>query len=105
MYQWLKDNWLRVVAVLFLLGTVTAPAYTVYYQLLNWFVLGAALTIAWLAKQQGKSFYMWLFVLMAVVFNPVAPLYLPQNTWRLLDGIAGLLLLASFFVVRPQRMV
>ncbi len=104
MYTWLKLHWLRLTAVLFLIGIVAQPTDVVYYQLTNWFVTGAAVTIAWQAHRQRQEFYMWLYALLAVCFNPLAPLYLPQDTWRLADMAAGLFLVTSMFVVRAKKM-
>ncbi|MBI3638439.1 hypothetical protein HY227_01710 [Candidatus Wolfebacteria bacterium] len=103
MKNWLNFNWLKLVAVVVVLGALvfeknwTLPF--IYYQLMNWVVGGAFLITAWQARQQKNFFWMWLFIFSAVVFNPLAPLYLQQNVWRIIDVVAVALFVISFFFV------
>ena len=98
---WLHDYWLRLLAILLALGALATLPF-VYYQLMNWVVMGAAILIARDAFKQHQEAIVWLFILLAVVFNPIAPLYLGQFAWKIADVIAALLLVASFFMV-PAR--
>ena len=100
MKTWIKKHWLSALAIVVALGPI-APFNlpTVYYQLLNWVVAGAALKTAWHANKQGKEALAWFFVALAVIFNPVAPLYVLQNTWRVLDLVAAGCFITSFFLL------
>jgi hypothetical protein len=101
--QWIQANWLKVVAALMLAGALFPIPYFAYYQLTNWVVLGAAIMTAWQARALGKEWIMWLFVLVAVVFNPIAPLYLRPDIWHVLDIVAALIFLLSFFFLRTKN--
>ena len=101
MQKWLQDNWLSLVAALMLLGALTALPY-VYYQLLNWVVLGAAVVTAYRAHNRKRETWMWIFIVIAVVFNPVAPLHLRPSDWRLADIVAALLFFVSLFMMRRE---
>ncbi|HEY4516765.1 hypothetical protein A2763_00960 [Candidatus Kaiserbacteria bacterium RIFCSPHIGHO2_01_FULL_54_36] len=100
---WVRDNWLKVLAILLVLGALTDVPYYAYYQLMNWVVVGAALVTAWQAYKLNKDWLMWLFVLVAVVFNPLAPFYFSADMWRIADVIVAILFLASFFLIKPKN--
>lgn len=102
MQEWLRDNWLKIVAILFVLGALAPVPYFAYYQLMNWVVVGAALMTAWQAYKQNSVWIVWLFVLVAVVFNPVAPLYFRADVWQAADITVAALFVISFFLVKPK---
>ena len=100
---WFNDNWLKLLAIVFLLGTFRNFPYA-YYQLMNWIVTGAALMTVYQARQQIKIVIMWLFIFIAVVFNPIAPFYLSNYIWQIADIAVVLLFIISFYFIRsPKR--
>jgi hypothetical protein len=101
MNKFINSNWLALVAIAMIAGTFGSFPY-VFNQLTNWTVAIAALTIALVAKQRGKKIYMWLFIAAAVIFNPVAPIYLTADQWRIADIVAILLFVISMFKVKKQ---
>lgn len=107
MKTWLSFNWLKLVAILALLGVVILEKFLTlpfaYYQLMNWLVVGASVVVAWQAREQKKDWLMWLFLFVAVVFNPFAPLYLTQTIWRYVDIAVAVLFVASFFLMKEKR--
>ena len=102
MNQWIQDNWLKLLAIALALGALAPIPYYAYFQLMNWVVVGAALMTAWQAYKLGKLFPAWLFVLVAVVFNPLAPFYFSADVWRIADVVVAALFLVSFFLIRPK---
>lgn len=98
--KWLDYNWLKLIAIAFLLGSFGNFPFA-YYQLMNWIAAGAALMTAYQARQQEKAVFMWLFILIAVIFNPIAPFFFSNDTWRIADIVVVLLFLISFFFIRP----
>lgn len=96
MKQWFSMNWLKLLAIAALLGTFGTFPYA-YYQLMNWVVVGAALVTAMHAHAKNKAFLMWLFIFVAVVFNPIAPIYLSTQVWQWSDLVVIALFLFSFF--------
>ncbi|MBI2612869.1 hypothetical protein HYW59_03630 [Candidatus Kaiserbacteria bacterium] len=103
MNQWIQDNWLKVLAILFALGALAPVPYFAYYQMMNWIVVGAALTTAWQAYKQKNNWLLWLFILVAVIFNPIAPLYFSADIWRIADIVAAILFIISFFILKPTK--
>ncbi len=96
--KWIKNNWIKLLAVLSLAGAIWGNFPYVYYQLMNWIVVGAAIVTAMQASRKNNIAVMWFFLFVAVIFNPVAPLYLDQNVWRTVDMVTGLVFLLALFV-------
>jgi len=86
-----------------LLALALAPWPYGYYQVLRIVVTGWAVFLAWDQYQQAKAWTMWVigFAAIAVLFNPVAPIYLSRGTWAVLD-LAGALAFAAFAVIAPK---
>jgi hypothetical protein len=97
---WIKNNWLRILAAIMLACSILPIPYFAYYQLMNWVVVAAAIVVAWTAYQTKKEWAMWLFILIAIIFNPIAPLHLRTDIWQILDLVAALLFILSVPLVR-----
>ena len=93
-------HWLKVLAIIMLAGVFTNYFPFYYYQLLNWVVAGAALTAVWQFHKQKNLPLVWLFALLAVIFNPIAPIEIQQDIWRYIDVIAMILLAIGFLAVK-----
>src|SRR3990167_2032110 len=102
MNTWIYDNWLKVIAIGLALGALAPVPYFAYFQLMNWIVIGAALMTALQAYKQNSAWIAWLFALVAVIFNPVAPLYFSPDVWRIADVTVAVLFIVSFFLVKPK---
>ena len=103
MKNWIHFHWLRVLAIVLVLGALASFPF-VYYQLMNWVVVVAALVTAYQAHQHKLEFVMWLFVALAIIFNPLAPLYLRQDVWRVADIIAAMFFVVACYVLPlPSR--
>lgn len=72
--------------------------------LLRVVVLTAALLIAGLIYQQAKTFTLWvgLFVIVAMIFNPISPLHLTRGVWSILNVAAAALFVGHYFMARSQ---
>jgi Na+/alanine symporter len=101
--HWIKNNWLSVLASALLVGALFSIEFFVYYQLMNWVVVGASIMVAFRAKRDGKEWLMWLFALVAVVFNPLAPLYLRADVWQIADVVASLMFVVTFFLFKVSE--
>ena len=84
----------RIAGVVLLLAIPPLWPYS-YYQLLRWFVLIAAGYTAYLAFKTDHISKGWLMVATAVLFNPIAPIYLSKGTWSLADLVAAIIFFAS----------
>lgn len=105
MNTWIYNNWLKVVAIVMLVLAPLVVLPFAYYQLMSWVVLGAALMTAWQAKRMNMIAIAWLFLLVAVVFNPFASIYLKQSQWHIVDFVTAGIFLLSLFVIREKNQI
>ena len=96
MKSWLKENWFRIIAIVFLLGALGDWEYG-YYQLLRWIVALTAVYIAYTAFNSNKSGWGLVFAAIAILFNPIFPIYLDRGTWQLFDVVAAVVFSVSAF--------
>jgi hypothetical protein len=66
----------------------------VYFQALRWIVCAFGVITALEAYQERRQWAVWLFAVIAVLFNPIAPFYLSRGTWLPLDAAAGIVFTA-----------
>jgi hypothetical protein len=93
LHQVLKDNLNKLTlfsAVLLLMAVVRGGSYE-FFLLLRIVVITNACLLAYrgFRKQKGTAL---LFGGIAVLFNPIIPVYLNRDVWRLIDaGVLGIL--------------
>jgi hypothetical protein len=76
-----------------------------YYMLLRVVVAATALLlVVGLIYQQAKSFTAWfgLFLIVAIVFNPIVPLHLTRGVWSILNVAAATIFARHFFARRAE---
>lgn len=66
-----------------IIGISDAPY--IYYQILRWVVCGIALLSLKIYLGKNKQILGWLFIVPAVLFNPLAPFYLSKGAWVTID--------------------
>lgn len=91
----------RVVAAVAAAVAVARLPYG-YYELLRWLVCAVAAFTAWRASELRRSGWAWVFIVLALVFNPVVPVRLRRETWAWADIAAAVLLLVSLATIRPR---
>ena len=89
----IKNTWPLWVAAAFLFLALGHHPYS-YYQVLRWLVCVASVYTAYQAYEMKQSNWTWVFAIIAVLFNPIAPITFARDTWQLLDVVAGALFIA-----------
>ncbi len=92
----------RMLAVGMLFAAVARWPYG-FYTLLRWTVSLVAIYGAFRAFETGRKAWMWVFVVMAVLFNPLAPAHLARSTWAPVDIAAAVVILLSFLQVKSAK--
>lgn len=75
-----------------------------YFQILRWVVTLFSVYYTWhlhtthivdmsYFERRWQAQLIFLFVATAILFNPIAPIYLTRTTWLAIDILAGLLML------------
>ena len=85
----MKNIWYVSAGLLFL-GAVSMPSG--YYELLRWLICAAAGFAAYTNYSIDKSSWVIGFGIIALIFNPLAPIYLHDKfIWMIIDISAGLM--------------
>ncbi len=87
----------RIAAGLMLIAALASWEYS-YYQILRVVVCSASIYLVWYFFQTKTQWLAWLFIVAALLFNPIAPVYLDKSVWQLLDIAFATLYLASLAV-------
>jgi hypothetical protein len=91
------------IATVVLLGAICTWPYA-YYQIMRWVVCAAAVFTAYQGYATRHLWGAWAFGLVAVLFNPIAPIHLTRHAWQVLDPAAALLFLAGIVLIsRPVK--
>jgi len=78
-----------MLTILFLLLALLPLPYA-YYQFLRWAVTISCVTHLVVSLRQLKAAASLIFVVIALVFNPIEPFFLSRATWVIIDIVAAL---------------
>lgn len=90
---------IRLITVALLLWALDRHPYG-YYKLLRWVVCGVNVYAGFIAIDQGKTTWVWIFGIIAVLFNPIIPIHLDRETWQAINVIVAGIIGISTFMVR-----
>lgn len=101
-----RTLYLRLIAVALLIVAV-APLPYGYYQMLRWVVGGIAIYYAYISYYEWKKKWaIWIFFIIAVLFNPIIPIHLTREVWQRIDVVcAGLFGSSILWLNEPRREV
>ena len=91
-----------IIATVLLLVAI-APLPYGYYQFLRWVVCGASVFIAYTAYTWSKIWAVWLFGVVAVLFNPILPIHLTKEIWQPIDLVCALLFILSLIFLEAPK--
>lgn len=92
----------RMVAAALCFAAVAKQPYN-FYVLTRWAVFCVCVWGVWLEARRSASAAMFLFVAVGILFNPLRSFHFARETWKWLDIVAGLLLLASLAFSPPRE--
>ena len=73
------------------------------YTLLRWITCSVAAYVAYLALKINNTAWLIVFVVIALLFNPIIPVYLKRETWAFIDIGTAALFIVSIFTVKPEE--
>lgn len=88
-----KNTASKISAVILLIAILPLPYG--YYTLLRWVVCLSAIFSAWVFGGLEKKSWLFLMTVIALLFNPIAPVHLDKGTWVIIDFIVAILFLTS----------
>lgn len=95
---------LRIVAIVMLLAAVFQD-YKIYYLsydyfvILRWILCFVGTYLGYVAFTTKNAVWVFLAVLVVVFFNPIFPLPISKQTWKILDAIFASIMAISIFLV------
>ena len=89
-------NWHLIISGVLLLWALSLHPYS-YFQFLRWFIFISATYTAYKYSNGKNKTWVWVFGIIAVVFNPIIPFYMAKDTWQLIDVVAGVLFFIKAF--------
>lgn len=91
-----------VAAVLLLIALATLPLG--YYTFMRWGVTIAAIAMCTMAYKGNQSAWLFVLIPIAILFNPISPVYMRRQAWAPFDVIAAMvLLLAGSLITKPAE--
>lgn len=100
MRNFIKKNWFTIMAGIMLLLAIPAIWPYGYFQILRWVVMGVALYNAYIAYESKKNAWIFTMGVIAVLFNPIIPIFLEKQTWVILDLMASIIMFVSISKIK-----
>ncbi|MGD0576819.1 MAG: DUF6804 family protein [Candidatus Staskawiczbacteria bacterium] len=101
MNNYIKENWFKILATIILIISFGNNPYS-YYQFERWAILIIGGYSAYLAYKNKDNVWAWIFAIIAILFNPIAPFYMARGTWQLFDLVAAVLFLIPTSKTKPS---
>ena len=87
-------NIVRYGCVALLLAALMPLPYG-YYTLMRLVVSATFVWAALVSRKRQSGSLIWVFVFLALIFNPIIPIHLPMEIWAIFDIGSAILLLAT----------
>ena len=87
-----------LIAAAMLFGALGRWPYS-YYIVLRWVTCAAAVFVACRSHASEKPWGIWVFVFIAVLFNPIIPVHLARQAWQIIDLAAATTFIAAAFII------
>jgi hypothetical protein len=93
---------LLLCSILLFLGLIDLPIG--YYTLLRIVVTIGSVAVAVMEFENGITFWVITFGLIAIVFNPFIPIYLnDKSAWMPIDILAGILFIIKSLTIKSNK--
>ena len=93
---------MKLIAAVLLFAALARHIYD-YFSLLRWISCGVCAFTAFQAGEIKKFGWLWIFAIIAIILNPVAPLRFKRETWNAIDVAAGVLLLIAVVTIDIRK--
>lgn len=92
---------IRLIASFLLFWALERHTYG-YYSLLRYITFGVGVYLVYISINLNKIPWVWIFGMIALLFNPLIPFQLNRELWAYIDVISGIIFLASIFFIRED---
>ncbi len=87
-----------ILSIFILLGAIAEWPYG-YYTFLRWITCIASILVVLQAFEKNIDWAKVVFIVIAILFNPLAPIYLSRSIWISLDIITGILFIFAIRIL------
>jgi len=87
-----------ILSILMLFGAVAEWPYG-YYTILRWITCITSILVALQAFNKNIDWAKVVFIVIAILFNPLAPIYLSRSTWIPLDIITAITFILALKII------
>lgn len=90
------------VAIILVIAILSDSLDIGYFTFLRWVIFAASFYYAYFVhkKEQKLNYWFWNFIILAILFNPIVPVYLERDTWVLFDFITLILFVVHGYKIR-----
>ncbi|CAC9438335.1 DUF6804 family protein [bacterium endosymbiont of Bathymodiolus sp. 5 South] len=64
-----------------------------YYMLLRFIACGVFAWAAYIAFERNEDILPWVFIVLAIIFNPILKIHFPKEMWVVIDFFSGIFLI------------
>ena len=96
-----KNNFIKyfiILSIFILLGAIAEWPYG-YYTFLRWITCIASILVLFQAFEKNIDWAKIIFIVITILFNPLAPIYLSRSTWIPLDIITAIIFLFAIRIL------
>lgn len=83
------------IIAIFLLLLALLPMPYGYYTFVRIFICLYSAFLAYKTWQEQIQLWMWIFIIIAILFNPLIPIYLNRELWAIIDITAAVIIFSS----------
>ena len=87
-----------ILNIFMLFGVIIEWPYG-YYTMLRWITCIASILIAFKAFEKNIDWAKVVFIVIAILFNPLAPIYLSRSIWIPLDIVTAILFIFAIRII------
>ncbi len=97
-----KNIVLAITAIFLFLALLNGWQYG-FFTILRFVVFTTTAYVAYLVYQDKQEGWVWFMGAISVLFNPFIPIYLTREVWVVIDGLVGVFLFSSIFLLNLTR--
>lgn len=95
-------NAIKIIVALLLFLCLARMPYS-YFQLVRFIALVGFVILAYQAHQQGKEKEMFIYIGLAILFQPLLKIALGRQIWNIVDVLVGIGLILSIFIKSKEN--
>lgn len=96
-------KWLCIASAIFLLLAIPPGWPYGFYQLLRWAIFASSVVVTWGFYKSHITAWAFIFGAVALLFNPIAPIYLNKQSWVPIDFVAAVLFFLAAYATKKER--